>query len=138
VVPEFGIATIDLGDDLEVSYFESELPRRLNAGGSLRVQGPPATVIGAQVPVLAGVINADAVSPEDGDTYGALGSEAAIAQILFLRAGLAILPEGAEDEFTWGVGIGVPIHSFRIRFDYSEEEYGIADDHFTLLATWML
>jgi hypothetical protein len=138
VVPQFGLATIDRGEDMEGSYFESELPRRLNAGGSLRVQGPAVTVIGTQVPVFAGVINADAVTPQEGDTYGALGSEAVVAQMLFLRAGLAVLPNNAEDEFTWGVGIGVPVHSLRIRFDYCEEQYGIADEHFTLLATWSL
>lgn len=138
VFPQAGIALIDMGSDLEFRYGNVSLPKRFNIGGSVRVTGPTINLAGAEVPKFVTVVNLAAVNHDGGEakSYG-MGAEVSAAQALFLRGG-ARFTDGVNDEFTWGIGFGFPIKSFRARFDYSHAEYGLTDEHMSLLLAWVL
>jgi len=137
VTPQFGVALIDAGPDLE-GDFTTSLPTRVNIGTSIRVASPLTKVGSAEVPVFAAIVNLEGESPDEGAAFWAMGTEISLAQILFLRGGL-IIPSGADDiAETWGAGLGVPIEQFRIRFDYSDyvdEDY--IRDEMSLLVAWL-
>lgn len=142
VRPAAAIAFVNLGSEsVERDTFILKLPARFNYGFSVRIESPPVRVFDASVPLLAMTCNLDGVDRFYGrESSWSFGSEFALADILFLRAG-TIHDETLHD---WqsagspfsslGVGLAVPIQSFRLRFDYARMPQLIIPDRYGLYA----
>jgi hypothetical protein len=130
VVPALGVSAIDMGSDVEVVEGEADpLPTRFIFGPSVRIESPSQKLGSAMVPMIAVVCNADGMQPKEqgfrNDFEWGIGSELAIAQIFFLRAGSHTYKY--DDEYVsfggWSVGLGMPIGPVRARFDYADSAY---------------
>jgi hypothetical protein len=137
VTPQFGIAVTNGGpEDLELpdGSFQA-LPTSFNVGASFRIASPMSKVGDADAPLFAATINLDGQDPEEGSLYWAFGSEIALAQTLFIRGGVQMVTD--ETLPAWGVGFGLPVASFRFRFDYCDADSEVARDNVSLLLEWL-
>jgi hypothetical protein len=128
VNPALGVAVVDMGPDFEVVAGESKdpLPRRFNFGAGVHIASPNHRLGKAEVPLVALSCNVDGMSPRYGDFEWGMGSELAIAQILFLRTGTHVTHQDAKTDPVrsgWGAGVGVPVGPIRARFDYANGTY---------------
>ncbi|HEU4364427.1 MAG TPA: hypothetical protein VFT13_03075 [Candidatus Krumholzibacteria bacterium] len=127
VRPAAAVAFVNLGSELqETDTFIQKLPARFNYGLSLRIESHAVRVMKASVPLLAMTCSVDGVDRFYGwESSWSLGSEFALADILFLRAGtthdetLRNWRSAGSPFSSLGVGLAVPIQSFRLRFDYA-------------------
>ncbi len=133
------------GDEIDVGDgWTDPLPTRINAGVSLRLEGP-ATLIGdTEVPVVSVVQNVDVTNWRNAGTTWGLGIEAAFLEIVFVRMGNFQEDNERLDEFTWGLGFGVPVGPVRAHLDYASRPptwywYPVADaDQYGLSIVWSL
>jgi hypothetical protein len=140
VVPACALAIVDLGPDVEFEDWGSDpLPKRLNFGGSIRIDSPTVRLLAADVPLVTVVWNVDATHGFNDEPFQwGMGSEFSLAQMLFLRAGVMDREDSYasdSDQTTgWGVGVGVPAGPIRARFDFTktsiddEDKLGVALD----------
>jgi hypothetical protein len=137
VSPGFAFSVTGLGSDLDYpDGFSRPLLTRYSFGSSIRIASPLEPVIGdTRVPVVAAVVDIDAVALEEGDGYWAVGTEVCAAQVIFFRFGTLINDE--DGDLTYGFGLGLPISAFRIRFDYTDDAI-VRGEHATLLLAWSL
>ena len=142
VTPAAAVAFVNLGTTLqETDSYILKLPARFNYGLSVRIESPPVRVFDASVPLLAMTCNLDGVDRFYGqESSWSFGSEFALADILFLRAGtihdetLHEWRSAVSGFSSLGVGLGVPIQSFRLRFDYARMPRLIFPDRYGLYA----
>lgn len=127
ITPAAAIAFANLGGPLaETGTYVTELPARFNYGFSVRVESPPVKVAGEQVPLFVITGNLDGVDRFYGPySSWSFGSEIALAQILFLRAGGIQNDDvrfggGVSYRSSLGVGLGVPFSHGILRFDYAK------------------
>jgi hypothetical protein len=123
VTSQFALALLDLGPDLDgPSEFSRKLPTYTGLGASVRLASPLHQVMSARVPMFASTFNFDARLPNEGIESYSLGMEAAVAQILFARGGLLLIPDGFFEgsQSFWGMGIGLPVQAWRFRLDYGK------------------
>lgn len=70
-------------------------------------------------------LSADALHPNNNDSYLRAGTEMALYQMFYLRCGhSAIFRKKAEDGFALGGGIRYNFGSMRLGFDYSSTDSG--------------
>ncbi len=142
--PAFALALVNAGPDLEFSSGgEDPLPTRFHFGGSIRVESPTTRLLSADVPVIAMVTNVDAVDRFHGDEFSwGIGSELAVAQIVFVRVGVSDYDDRYEVDNEqlsgWGIGIGLPAGPFRARFDFTETSNDYTEDKYGLSVDWLL
>lgn len=141
VNPALALALIDAGPDFEVVEGEKDpLPRRFNFGASVRVESPAHRLWNADVPLIAVIANVDGMEPRYGDFEWGLGTELAVAQILYLRSGSHMIHQdsGEDDTYSeWGIGLGIPVSSLRARFDYTNSGYTYIKDHMGITLAWV-
>jgi hypothetical protein len=117
-----GISVLNMGDSIESSlpFFFRELPEYTNYALSVRISGPPRTVLGASVPTADFTFNLDVADPGDhaSKTFR-LGLEAAIARIAFFRLGWEAEEHNAIDVLIAGLGVGLPSRWVVVRVDYA-------------------
>jgi hypothetical protein len=128
VDPALGVAIVDAGPDFEVIAGESKdpLPRRFNFGAGVHIASPKHRLGKAEVPLVALSCNVDGMDPRYGDFEWGMGSELAIAEILFLRTGTHVTHQDARTDPVrtgWGMGVGIPVGQVRARFDYANGTY---------------
>ncbi len=142
--PAFALALVNAGPDLEFSSGgEDPLPTRVHFGGSVRVESPTTRLLSADVPVIAIVTNVDGVDRFHGDEFSwGIGSELAVAQIVFVRVGISDYKDDFEfdsDQLSgWGIGVGLPAGRFRARFDFTETSVNYTEDKYGLSVDWLL
>jgi hypothetical protein len=142
VVAAFALAVLNNGPDLEFPSGNSDpLPGRFHFGSSIRVDSPTVRVLSAEVPMVAFVYNLEGVERFHGDDFSwGIGGEFALAQVLFVRAGVSDhedrVPYDRREVSGWGVGLGLPAGSFRARFDFARTS-AIWEDQFGLTLDWM-
>ena len=76
----------------------------------------------------------------EGEFEWGLGMELAVAQILYLRSGSHMVQlDDDRDEMTseWGIGLGIPVSSLRVRFDYASTSYVYVRDHMGVTLAWV-
>lgn len=133
VDPSLGVAIVDMGPDFEVVEGETKdpLPRRFNFGAGVHIASPAHRLGSAEVPLVTLSCNVDGMEPRFGDFEWGMGSELAIAQILFLRSGAHITHHEKDDPVRsgFGAGIGVPLGHVRARFDYASGTYWNGDGY---------
>jgi hypothetical protein len=119
LLSQFGFSLLDHGADLEGPHVQVSLPTRTVIGASFKVASPLHDVMQARVPLFSSTFNWDA-KLRDGDTYNSLGLEVAVAEMLFGRAGIELFPGDyyVDSQTTWGMGVGFPVDTFRLRLDY--------------------
>jgi hypothetical protein len=131
LISQFGMAATDQGSDPKtLSGYSDKLPSRVGLGASFLVASALDDIAGARVPVFSGILNLDAHLPNDGDAVYSIGMEAALVQILFMRTGVEFLSGrrfGDDSITSWGVGLGLPVQSFRFRLDYGKQEEEFID-----------
>jgi hypothetical protein len=122
------MAFVNLGPTLyQEGDYDVKLPARFDYGFSVHIESPHVEINSSLVPLLAITCNLDGVDRFYGarSSWG-LGSELALAQILFLRTGVMheeTLHDWEEPGFVFsslGVGLALPIQSVLIRFDYAK------------------
>src|SRR5262245_25490880 len=59
IIPSLAAAVVDLGQDIEIRDRTDPLPTRANFGAALRVESAPCKILGADVPLLAIVCQAE-------------------------------------------------------------------------------
>lgn len=128
VTPAAAMAFTNLGPPVEeTDFYIVELPTRFNYGFSVRIESPSVRLHGASLPLLAVTCNLDGVDRFYGapSSWG-FGSEFSLAEVLFFRVG-AVHDEKLHDgqaaastASSLGVGLGLPVHSFRLRLDYAK------------------
>ena len=142
--PAIAVALVNAGPDLEFPDGNHDpLPMRFHFGGSIRVESPTTRILSADVPVIAMVTNVDAVERfHDEEFSWGIGSELAVAQIVFVRVGVSDYKDEFEfdsDQLSgWGVGVGLPAGPFRARFDFTETSVEYTDDKYGLSIDWLL
>jgi hypothetical protein len=140
ITPSFAAAIIDAGQDIEDPNGGSEpLPTRLNAGASVRIESSPVDVLSAHVPLVAVVCQADGIKPIHDDLEWGIGTEIAVAQMLFLRNGVRRYARTSGDDVTyasWGAGVGIPAGGLRMRVDYGLQKNSYEKDHIDVLVEW--
>ncbi len=69
-----------------------------------------------------------------------MGSELAVAEILFLRNGFMNDPgdDDGRDSSAWGVGLGIPAERLRVRFDYTHSSKYYEPDIYGIALAWDL
>jgi hypothetical protein len=143
VTPAAAMAFVNIGPTLkETEYFDLEFPTRFHYGISVRIESPVVQVNEASVPLLSMTCNLDGVDRFYGDesSWG-FATEFALAEILFLRTGVIHeekLHEWHTASSPWsslGVGIGVPVQSFRFRFDYARLPHFLEQDRYGVYLT---
>lgn len=154
ITPAIGAAMMDMGENIQWPNGDrSKLPTRLNFGASVRIESSPCEVLSARVPLVTVICQAEGIAPTDGDFEWGIGNEIAVAQILFVRAGVHryaldlggnYLGLSNPTTASWGVGLGLPAGSLRARFDYGREPppSGLGDinfdkDYMDVLVEWM-
>jgi hypothetical protein len=142
VNPALAVAMIDAGPDIEAFEGDTDpLPRRVNFGAGVYVESPARRVWNADVPILTVSVNVDGTDQRYGDFEWGIGTEVAVGQILFLRTGAHMTEESGDDvtQSGWGVGVGLPVSSLRLRFDYTESDFyqGITTTHMGVTASWL-
>ncbi len=140
ITPSIAAAVIDMGQDVEDPRGGSDpLPSRLNAGASVRIESSPVEVMYARVPLIAVVCQADGIKPLHDDREWGIGTEIAVAQILFLRNGVRWYTRLSGEDVTyasWGAGVGIPAGGLRMRFDYGRQTNTYEKDHMDVLLEW--
>jgi hypothetical protein len=128
ITPAAAMAFVNLGPTLyQEGDYDVKLPARFDYGFSVHIESPHVEINSSLVPLLAITCNLDGVDRFYGarSSWG-LGSELALAQILFLRTGVMheeTLHDWEEPGFVFsslGVGLALPIQSVLIRFDYAK------------------
>jgi hypothetical protein len=151
VTPAMAVAFVNMGPGIDFGEDgEDPLPLRLHFGASVRIESTTTRVAGADVPVAAFVCNVDGTYRHHDEPFSwGIGTELAVAQVLFLCTGFASYPDddSPEDESLlervdssgWGVGLGIPAGSFRLRADYAHEPPLLSDaaDRYGVVLTWM-
>jgi hypothetical protein len=146
VTPAVALAIVNAGPDVEYdSDNEDPLPTRFHFGTSIRVESPTVHVLTASVPLVALVYNLEGVERfhDDGFSWG-IGGELAIAQIVFVRAGVSdyddedTVADDYKDESGWGFGLGVPAGSLRARFDYTKTSDAFDEEKLGFELAWLL
>jgi hypothetical protein len=112
---QFGFSLLNHGDEISGNHISVNFSPHTVIGASFALASPLRDVMAARVPLFAGTMNFDTIL-QDGETSYATGMEATAAQILFGRVGTQVLSRGSET--TWGMGVGLPIDRWRLRFDY--------------------
>lgn len=89
--------------------------------------------------LIAVTVNIDGMEPRYDDFEWGIGSELTIAQILFLRTGSRHIQQQGSgvDVASWGIDLGVPVSSLRIRFDYADSGYAYVRDHMGVTIAWV-
>jgi hypothetical protein len=128
VTPAAAMAFTNLGPPVEeTDFYIMELPARFNYGVSVRIESPAVRLYGASPPLVAVTCNLDGVDRFYGarSSWG-FGSEFSLAEVLFFRVG-AVHDEKLHDRqasastaSSLGVGLGLPVNSFRLRLDYAK------------------
>jgi hypothetical protein len=127
IAPAAAMAFVNLGPTLyEDGNYDIKLPARFNYGFSVHIESPRVEVNDGRVPLLAITCNLDGVDRFYGapSSWG-LGSEFALAQILFLRVGaihdekLRAAQPASSPYSAYGIGLAAPVKSFLLRFDYA-------------------
>lgn len=140
ITPSLAGAVIGMGLDIQDPFGGSEpLPTRLNVGASLCIESSPCNMLSARVPLLAVIMQAEAIKPRHDDLEWGIGNEIAVAQILFLRNGVRRYARRSGDDVTyasWGAGVGIPAGPLRMRFDYGTQKNSYEKDHFDVLVEW--
>jgi len=143
IVPAFAAAFVNAGPDIEVPDGSSDpLPTRFHFGTSVRVESPTARVFSADVPVIVVVYNVDGIERlHDGRFSWGIGGELAVAQMLFVRAGSFDFADNdrylIDSGSGWGIGLGIPVSSFRARFDYTKTSLFYEKDKFGAALDWI-
>ncbi len=143
LTPALGAAIVNFGSDIEVEDLGSDpLPTRIHFGGSLCVASPAISILGAQVPLVSLVGNADGAHRfhDQPFTWG-MGVELAVTQMIFLRNGFTSDPgdeDGNLENSAWGVGLGIPAERFRLRFDYTHSSRYYEPDIYGIALAWDL
>jgi hypothetical protein len=120
------VAVTDAGPDFEVEGEELPLPTRWSFGTSIHIESPARRIGNASVPLVALTANVDGTYPRNDDFEWGMGTEVGFAQILFVRTGAHIVHQDDGEDInisSWGVGLGVPVSSFRMRVDYAKRGY---------------
>jgi hypothetical protein len=144
ITPALAVAFVDAGPDVEIPESSDDpLPTRFQFGASVRVESPTTRILSAAVPVIAVVYNVDATERFHGNPFSwGIGGELALAQILFVRAGSADFDdeegEPSDDGSGWGVGLGIPVGSFRARFDFTKTTAFYEEDKYGFAINWLL
>jgi hypothetical protein len=139
ITPSIGGALIDAGEDIQYPNGTSDnLPTRLNAGASLLIESSPCTIMSARVPLLAVTAQVEAINPLHDEVEWGIGSEIAIAQMLFVRNGVrrydtAVPNVNAPTYASWGAGVGIPMGLLRLRLDYARQANSGDKDHMDAL-----
>lgn len=128
ITPAAALAFVNLGPPLEeTDRYRYRLPARFHYGFSVHVESPRVEVNKTQVPLVAITCNLDGTDPFYGlPSQWSFGSEFALAQILFLRAGTmfregqGFLDSSVSYQSAVGAGIGYPVYSALLRFDYAK------------------
>lgn len=142
ITPSVGGAMIDMGLDIQGPFGLSDpLPTRLNLGASLCIESSPCTVLSAHVPLLAVVMQAEAIKPRHGDAEWGIGNELSVAQMLFVRTGVRryVASDDSASAVTyasWGAGVGIPVGHLRMRFDYGRQATLYDKDHMDAFVQW--
>jgi hypothetical protein len=136
ITPTFAASVLDLGQDIEVHDATDPLPTRTHFGAAIRVESAPCEILSAKVPLLAVVCQAEGIKAVDYDKHEwGIGSEIAIAQILFLRNGVRRYDDGYSNPTyaSWGAGAGIPTGPLRLRVDYARQNRPFDKDHMDVL-----
>jgi len=136
ITPTFAASVLDLGQDIEVHDSTDPLPTRASFGAAIRVESAPCEILSARVPLLAVVCQAEGIKGVDFDRHEwGIGSEIAIAQILFLRNGVRryVDRDSSPTYASWGVGAGIPAGPLRLRFDYARQSREFVKDYMDVL-----
>jgi hypothetical protein len=122
VTPALAFAYVNWGGEIEFEDGSDDpFPARLHYGASVRADGPETALGPAHVPLLSFVYNVAATDKLHGDSYSwGMGTELAVMQILFLRAGIDDEQDDNDYDLTaWSIGLGAPVGPFHGRFDYA-------------------
>jgi hypothetical protein len=141
ITPSLAAAMIDMGLDIQGPFGRSDpLPTRLNVGASLCIESSPCNVLSARVPLLAVIVQAEAIKPVHDDLEWGIGNELAVAQMLFVRTGVrryASANSGSDvTDASWGAGVGLPLGHLRMRFDYGRQATIYDKDHMDAFVQW--
>jgi hypothetical protein len=128
-----GVGVRELGGRLE---FEdggaSELQRTTVIGACVALDAQPTTFLNGQQPLLSLVLNVDYTQYESQRlaNHTAVGLEAAVLRMIYMRAGYVAFDGGVKDIINIGMGVGISTPRFMARFDYAIEPFEVLDTSF--------
>jgi hypothetical protein len=144
-----GVGVINIGGDfqdpwaLDEEGIQMSTPQRTNVGLSVRTAGKRKPILDTEVPEVTLTFNADWHEPDyDSEGVFRLGGEAAIYQVVFLRAGWEARERTDYSVVQAGAGLGLPSSWFVVRVDYAvypleyiggRSSVEKRDDRFTIL-----